>query len=227
MRYRRAHHTVEIHWTAWIRTDPVWSNSAVEANAAQGRRHRVDRTGTLIVKRVGRCPDYDRQRRGQHNGLRACVLGPLKRADRSLRARLSAAHRRVARRSLFPHQTSSPRPSRPQSGDLGCSSGADRSGSCDPEGNGRVAIGLGYADVMDSLKGKRVLVTGGARRIGRGLAMTLARAGANVAITYRGSADQAEHVVIDLGSFGVQADRKSVVEGKRVDLGGRRIIKKK
>ena len=68
-----------------------------------------------------------------------------------------------------------------------------------------MANGLGYADVMDSLKGKRVLVTGGARRIGKGLAMTLARAGANVAITYRGSADQAEHVVIDLGSFGVQA----------------------
>ena len=55
------------------------------------------------------------------------------------------------------------------------------------------------------LYGKRALVTGGARRIGRGLAMALARAGANVAITYRGSADQAEHVVIDLGSFGVQA----------------------
>ena len=55
------------------------------------------------------------------------------------------------------------------------------------------------------LQGKRALVTGGARRIGRGLAMALARAGADVAITYRGSADQAEHVVIDLGGFGVQA----------------------
>jgi 3-oxoacyl-[acyl-carrier protein] reductase/pteridine reductase len=55
------------------------------------------------------------------------------------------------------------------------------------------------------LQGKRALVTGGARRIGRGLAMALARAGANVAITYRGSVEEAEHVVIDLGSLGVQA----------------------
>ena len=37
------------------------------------------------------------------------------------------------------------------------------------------------------------------------LAMALARAGANVAITYRGSGEQAEHVVIDLGGLGVQA----------------------
>jgi NAD(P)-dependent dehydrogenase (short-subunit alcohol dehydrogenase family) len=58
---------------------------------------------------------------------------------------------------------------------------------------------------MNSLKGKRVLVTGGARRIGRGLAMAFARAGANVAITYRGSGDEAEHVVMDLSSLGVQA----------------------
>jgi 3-oxoacyl-[acyl-carrier protein] reductase/pteridine reductase len=55
------------------------------------------------------------------------------------------------------------------------------------------------------LQGKRALVTGGARRIGRGLAMALARAGADVAITYRVSAEEAEHVVIDLGSLGVQA----------------------
>ncbi len=55
------------------------------------------------------------------------------------------------------------------------------------------------------LYGKRALVTGGARRIGRGLAMALARAGADVAITYRVSAEEAEHVVIDLGSLGVQA----------------------
>jgi NAD(P)-dependent dehydrogenase (short-subunit alcohol dehydrogenase family) len=61
------------------------------------------------------------------------------------------------------------------------------------------------ADASRPLYGKRALVTGGARRIGRGLAMALARAGANVAITYRGSGEQAEHVVIDLGGLGVQA----------------------
>ena len=58
---------------------------------------------------------------------------------------------------------------------------------------------------MNSLKGKRVLVTGGARRIGRGLAMALGRAGADVAITYRGSIEEAEHVVVDLNGLGVRA----------------------
>ncbi len=42
------------------------------------------------------------------------------------------------------------------------------------------------------LTGKSALVTGGARRIGRAIALTLARAGADVAITYRSSKDQAE-----------------------------------
>ncbi|HEX5282877.1 MAG TPA: SDR family NAD(P)-dependent oxidoreductase [Bryocella sp.] len=55
------------------------------------------------------------------------------------------------------------------------------------------------------LRGKRALVTGGARRIGRGLATVLARAGADVAITYRGSLNEAEQTAIDLGVFGVKA----------------------
>jgi 3-oxoacyl-[acyl-carrier protein] reductase/pteridine reductase len=55
------------------------------------------------------------------------------------------------------------------------------------------------------LKGKRALVTGGARRIGRGLALALARAGADVAITYRGSAEAAEQTVIELGGLGANA----------------------
>ena len=40
--------------------------------------------------------------------------------------------------------------------------------------------------------GKRALVTGGAQRIGRAIALALADAGANVAITYRGSDAEAE-----------------------------------
>jgi 3-oxoacyl-[acyl-carrier protein] reductase/pteridine reductase len=58
---------------------------------------------------------------------------------------------------------------------------------------------------MSSLKGKRVLVTGGAKRIGKGLAMAFARAGADVAITYRGSVEAAEQTVIQLGGLGVHA----------------------
>lgn len=52
------------------------------------------------------------------------------------------------------------------------------------------------------LDGRRVLVTGGAKRIGRTLALTLAHAGADVAITYRGSAEEANATVSALGQAG-------------------------
>ncbi len=52
---------------------------------------------------------------------------------------------------------------------------------------------------------KTALVTGGAKRIGREIALTLARAGANVAITYRNSADEAEATLRDLAALHVTA----------------------
>jgi NAD(P)-dependent dehydrogenase (short-subunit alcohol dehydrogenase family) len=55
------------------------------------------------------------------------------------------------------------------------------------------------------LAGKTVLITGGARRLGRASALALAKAGADVAITFLQSAQQAQHTVIDLSSFGVRA----------------------
>jgi 3-oxoacyl-[acyl-carrier protein] reductase/pteridine reductase len=48
-------------------------------------------------------------------------------------------------------------------------------------------------------------VTGGAKRIGRRLALTLAEAGAEVAITYRGSAAEAESTVAELRAPGGRA----------------------
>src|ERR1700680_5278583 len=55
------------------------------------------------------------------------------------------------------------------------------------------------------LSGKTVLITGGARRLGRAIALALAEAGADVAITFRNSAREAQHTVIDVGSFGGRA----------------------
>ena len=55
-----------------------------------------------------------------------------------------------------------------------------------------------------ALKGKAALVTGGAKRIGRAIALALARAGADVAITYRGSQVEAEETVRALGALGVE-----------------------
>ena len=55
------------------------------------------------------------------------------------------------------------------------------------------------------LGGKSALVTGGSRGVGEATAMLLARAGANVGITYHTRADAATAVVERLRSLGVQA----------------------
>src|SRR5271170_3237421 len=55
------------------------------------------------------------------------------------------------------------------------------------------------------LRGKACLITGGARRLGRASALVLAQAGADVAITFRNSAGEAQHTVVDLSSLGVRA----------------------
>ncbi len=52
------------------------------------------------------------------------------------------------------------------------------------------------------LSGKNALVTGGARGIGRAIVEALARAGANVAFTYRSSAETAEALKADLEAGG-------------------------
>lgn len=58
---------------------------------------------------------------------------------------------------------------------------------------------------MQSLEGKNALVTGAAKRIGRSLALALAQAGANVAITYRTSEAEAQATVDTIGEYGVKA----------------------
>lgn len=55
------------------------------------------------------------------------------------------------------------------------------------------------------LKGKNCLVTGGSRGIGKSIALTLAKLGANVAITYARSVDAANEVVKEIEALGVNS----------------------
>lgn len=55
------------------------------------------------------------------------------------------------------------------------------------------------------LSGRRALVTGGAKRIGGTIALALATAGADVALTYLNSPSQAEQTLADIRSAGVRA----------------------
>ena len=55
------------------------------------------------------------------------------------------------------------------------------------------------------LVGKSALVTGGARRVGRGIALTLAEAGADVVLTYRSSQAEAVETAREIESLGRRA----------------------
>ncbi|TWT76739.1 Glucose 1-dehydrogenase 2 [Planctomycetes bacterium CA13] len=58
---------------------------------------------------------------------------------------------------------------------------------------------------MSVLKGKRAVVSGSSRGIGRGIAIELAKAGADVVINYRSSPNEADEVVQICSDYGVQA----------------------
>jgi 3-oxoacyl-[acyl-carrier protein] reductase/pteridine reductase len=60
-------------------------------------------------------------------------------------------------------------------------------------------------DHPQPLRGKTALITGGAKRLGRASALALAQAGADVAITFRNSATEAQQTVADLSALGVRA----------------------
>ena len=55
-------------------------------------------------------------------------------------------------------------------------------------------------------EGKAALVTGGSRGIGRAIAVGLARAGADVTLSYRSGKDEAEQVASEAGARAVEAD---------------------
>ena len=60
-------------------------------------------------------------------------------------------------------------------------------------------------DLNKPLAGQTALVTGAAKRLGRSIALALAQAGADVAITYRASVDEAHETIAELQALGVNA----------------------
>ncbi len=86
-----------------------------------------------------------------------------------------------------------------------------------------------------SLEGRTALVTGGSRGIGRGIALALAEAGADVAINYRAATEEAEDVVTAIKAMGRKASAyqasiddydacAAMVEAVARDFGGLSIL---
>ena len=56
-----------------------------------------------------------------------------------------------------------------------------------------------------SIKGKTALVTGSSRSLGKSIAISLAKSGANVVINHRDSEDEAIEVAKEIEDLGVQS----------------------
>jgi 3-oxoacyl-[acyl-carrier protein] reductase/pteridine reductase len=77
---------------------------------------------------------------------------------------------------------------------------------------------------MASLEGRVVLVTGAAKRIGRGIALRLAREGARVAIHYHGSEQEARATAAECGNaplFKANLERVAEIERLFADMDAR------
>jgi 3-oxoacyl-[acyl-carrier protein] reductase len=67
-----------------------------------------------------------------------------------------------------------------------------------------------------SLEGRKALVTGGSRGIGKAIAAELAGAGATVVVGYRSGAEEAEAVASEIGGRAVQADVSKAEDAQRL-----------
>jgi 3-oxoacyl-[acyl-carrier protein] reductase len=75
---------------------------------------------------------------------------------------------------------------------------------------------LADGDAFARLDGKRALVTGASRGIGRAIAVELARAGAEVVVGYRSGQAEAEELAGEIGGVAVQADVASPEDARRL-----------
>jgi 3-oxoacyl-[acyl-carrier protein] reductase len=75
---------------------------------------------------------------------------------------------------------------------------------------------LADGDAFARLDGKRALVTGASRGIGRAIAVELARAGAEVVVGYRSGQAEAEELAGEIGGAAVQADVASPEDARRL-----------
>lgn len=78
---------------------------------------------------------------------------------------------------------------------------------------------------MEDLKGKRILVTGGSRGIGAGIARRLAEAGARVAISYTSRPDAAEEVLKSLPGDGHMSIKMNISDEDSVQQGLQEVTK--
>jgi 3-oxoacyl-[acyl-carrier protein] reductase len=69
-----------------------------------------------------------------------------------------------------------------------------------------------------SLGGQVALVTGGAKRIGRGIALRLAAEGAEIVVNYATSKAEAEALVREIGAGGTRAMAIQADVSKRADI---------
>ena len=69
-----------------------------------------------------------------------------------------------------------------------------------------------------NIEGKTALITGGAKRVGRGITLALARAGANVVINYNSSTTEADQTAAEAEALEKQG--RCVVEKGPAEAGG-------
>jgi 3-oxoacyl-[acyl-carrier protein] reductase len=75
---------------------------------------------------------------------------------------------------------------------------------------------LADGDTFARLDGRRALVTGASRGIGRAIARELARAGAEVVIGYRSGEAEAAELAAELGGVAIQADVSTADDARRL-----------